>query len=368
MDFITELPTSNGCTQIWVIVDTFTKQAHFIPLRDDVKKSEHLIPTFVYEFWRLHGVPGSIISDRDSRFTAKLWADFLKHVGIQSRMSTAFHPQTDGQTERLNQFIEAYLRSWCNYEMSNWESCLATAEFAYNNARSTSTGMSPFYANLGYHPSANNPPDETARNPASLIMAHWMTTVHEEAGRRLKEAKTRMKKYADRKRLETPHFEEGQLVMLDARNIKTKRPSKKLDRKRLGPFKISKVVSPTAVKLTLPERWRIHGTFHVSLIEPYRTGMQDAPNPQDVLDQMGDVYPEDFVVEEIMDALLFDGNVKYLVKWEGYPRKKDWTWEPFEHFSEPSELWDFHVKHPLKPKDDRVKDPSLEAEPSGGGG
>src|SRR4030081_405654 len=100
-----------------------------------------------------------------------------------------------------------------------------------------------------------------------------MTTVHEEAGRRLKEAKTRMKKYADRKRLETPHFEEGQLVMLDARNIKTKRPSKKLDRKLLDPFKISKVVSPTTVKLTLPERWRIHGTFHVSLLKPYRTGM-----------------------------------------------------------------------------------------------
>jgi hypothetical protein len=195
-----------------------------------------------------------------------------------------------------------------------------------------------------------------------------MTTVHEEAGRRLKEAKTRMKKYADRKRSESPQFEQGQLVMLDARNIKTKRPSKKLDRKLLGPFKISRVVSPTAVKLTLPERWRIHDTFHVSLIEPYRTGMQDAPNTQDVLDQMGDVYPEDFVVEEIKDSSLFAGNVKYLVKWEGYPRKKDWTWEPYEHFTDTSELWDFHVKHPLKPKDDRVKDPSLEAEPSGRGG
>jgi hypothetical protein len=83
---------------------------------------------------------------------------------------------------------------------------------------------------------------------------------------------------------------------------------------------------------------------------------------------MGDVYPEDFIMEEIMDVSLFAGNVKYLVKWEGYPRRKDWTWEPFEHFSEPSELWDFHVKHPLKPKDDRVKDPRLEAELSGRGG
>ena len=82
MDFITELPTSNGCTQIWVIVDTFTKQAHFIPYKDDTKESGYLIPTFIRKFWRLYGVLGSIILDRDSRFTAKLWADILKYVGI----------------------------------------------------------------------------------------------------------------------------------------------------------------------------------------------------------------------------------------------------------------------------------------------
>jgi hypothetical protein len=138
--------------------------------------------------------------------------------------------------------------------------------------------MSPFYANLGYHPSANNPLDKIARNPASLIIAHWMTIVHAEVGRRLKEAKTRMKKYADWKSLEAPHCEEGQLVMLDARNIKMKRPSKKLDRKLLGLFKISKVVSSTIVKLILLEQWRIYDIFHVSLIESYRTGMQDTPN------------------------------------------------------------------------------------------
>jgi len=177
-----------------------------------------------------------------------------------------------------------------------------------------------------------------------------------------------MKRYADRKRTEAPVFKKDQLVMLDARNIKTKRPSRKLDRKLLGPFKVSKVVSPTAVKLALPSRWRIHDTFHVSLIEPYRTGLQDAPNPQDILDQMGDVYPKDFVVEEVLDSSLFGSDVKYLVKWEGYPRKKDWTWEPFEHFTDTSELWDFHINNPHKPKDSRVTDPSLEGESSGRGG
>ena len=367
MDFITDLPLSNGCTSIWVIVDTFTKMAHFIPLKDNAKKGEHLVPIFAREYWRLHGVPTGIISDRDSRFTSKLWTHFLKYVGIKPRMSTAFHPQTDGQTERLNQFIEAYLRAFVNFEMSNWESCLATAEFAYNNARSTSTGMSPFYANYGYHPAAHNPPDEVARNPQSLLMAHWMTRIYNEACATLKEAKARMKRYADRTRTEPPTYKEGQLVMLDARNIKTKRPTKKLDRKLLGPFNIAKVVSPSALQLTLPSRWRIHDTFHVSLIEPYRTGSQAAPDPQEVLDQAGDVYPEEYVVEEIKDSALFGRDVKYLVKWENYPSKKDWTWEPFEHFTDPSELWDFYVKHPRKPKDHRVLAPCLEAEPSGEG-
>lgn len=364
MDFITDLPLSNGCSSIWVIVDTFTKMAHFIPLKDDAKKTEDLIPLFARECWKYHGMPSGIISDRDSRFNAGLWRDFLKHVGVKPRMSTSFHPETDGQTERLNQHIEAYLRAFVNYEMNNWDTLLPTAEFAWNNARSTSTGSSPFYANYGYHPAANNPPDESARNPHSEIMAHWMTTVYENLCETLKESRERMKKYADRKRTEAPSFAEKQLVMLDARNIKTKRPSKKLDKKLLGPFKISKVVSPTAVKLELPERWKIHPTFHVSLIEPFRTGSQPIPDPIQVLEQVGDVYPEEFVVEEIMNSRTKKRIVEYLVKWDGYPEEKDWTWEPYEHFSDIQELWDFHVKHPRKPKDPRVINPGTRGESS----
>ena len=257
----------------------------------------------------------------------------------------------------MNQFIEAYLRAFTNYEMSNWEDLLATAEFAYNNAESTATRMTPFYANYGYHPVASNPPDPSARNPASENYAHWMKRVYEEAGKMLQQTQARMKKYADRKRTETPPFKEEQLVMLDARNIKSKRPAKKLDRKLLGPFKVQKVISPTAVRLTLPKRWRIHNSFHVSLIEPYRTGSQDAPDPEYILKTVGDVEPDEFVIEEIKDSARFEGGVKYLVKWEGWPLKKDWTWEPFEHFSDPSELFEFHRLHPRKPRDSRVSQP-----------
>lgn len=176
MDFITDLPLSSGCDSIWVIVDMFTKMVHFIPLRVEAKKTDDLIRIFAREYWRLHGVLADIILDRDSRFTAHLWKDFLKLVGIKSRISTAFHPQTDGQTEIVNQELEMYLRAFVNYEMANWNELLPMAEFAYNNARKAPTGMSPFFANYGYHPASNNPSSNTTvHNPSSRLYAHWMT-------------------------------------------------------------------------------------------------------------------------------------------------------------------------------------------------
>lgn len=357
MDFITDLPLSNGCDTIWVMVDPFTKMAHFIPLKVDGKKTEDLISIFAREYWRLHGIPLDIISDRDSRFTSRVWKDFLKLVGIKSRMSTAFHPPTDGQTEIINQLLEMYLRAFVNYEMANWVDLLPMAEFAYNNARSSSTGMSPFYANYGYHPSAHNPPTGTSLNPASRLYAHWMTRVHEEARRNLEETRARMKRWADKRRTSPPEFQEGQLVMLNAKNIRTRRPSKKLDKKMLGPFKILKVISPTAVRLALPTTWRIHNTFHVSLIEPYRAGIQDTPDPDQVLREADPIESEDYQVEKIMDSRVVGEGVKYLVKWEGWPQRKHWTWEPWEHFhSEGSKemVAQFHRAQPEKPRDPRV--------------
>jgi transposase InsO family protein len=149
MDFITDLPLSEDCEQLWVIVDRFTKMAHFIPLKKDQKTAEYLVKVFARAIWRFHGIPTDIISDRDSRFTSTKWKQFLGILGVRPRMSTSFHPQTDGQRERINQMIEAYLRSFINYEMDNWVRLLPMAEFAYNNSVTQATSMSPFFANYG---------------------------------------------------------------------------------------------------------------------------------------------------------------------------------------------------------------------------
>ena len=152
MDFIKDLPRSNNCTELWVVSDRCSKMAHFIPLEADKKNSEDLARIFAQEIWRLDGLPQDIMSDRDSRFASNTWKDFLPVTGIRPRISTAFHPQTDGQTERVNQVIEAYLRQYINQEQDDWVDLLPMEEHTYNNSVTSATRMTPFYANYGSHP------------------------------------------------------------------------------------------------------------------------------------------------------------------------------------------------------------------------
>ena len=328
MDFITELPVSEGCDQLWVVIDRFTKMAHFVPLRE--KAATDLARIFAREIWKFHGLPTDIVSDRDSRFTSDVWKEFLKLADIRPRMSTAFHPQTDGQTERLNQTIEAYLRTFVSHEQDNWVSLLPMAEFAYNNSTTVGNGMSPFFANYGFHPTTVNPPTEEPVNPASTVYGHWMRIVHEESRKGLEAAQERMRRYTDPERKEPPAYQVGDLVMLNGRHIRTRRPTKKLDHKNHGPFQIEKMVSPLAARLTLPRKWKIHNVFHVSLLEPYRTSEHRAPpDPSKILREADDIeQSEEYDVEEVMSSRRQGRRILYLVKWLDYPERKDWTEEP----------------------------------------
>jgi len=169
-------------------------------------------------------------------------------------MSTAFHPQTDGQTERLNQTIEAYLRAFISKEQDDWVRQLPMAKFAYNNSTTTGNGMSPFYANYGFHPAAMNPAATEPLNPASQVYAHWIHAVYDESRKGLENAQEQIRRYTDPVRKEPPAYQVGDLVMLNGRNIKTRHPLKKLDHKNHGPFQIEKIVSRLAVRLTLPRK------------------------------------------------------------------------------------------------------------------
>ena len=139
MDFITQLPKSDGCSTVWVIVDRFTKMAHFVPIKEGQKTAEGCAKLFLENIWKLHGLPSSIISDRDPVFTSKFWAELMGRLDIRLRKSTAFHPQTNGQTERVNQSLEQYLCHYRKYEQDNWNDLLPLAEYAYNNLATTAT-------------------------------------------------------------------------------------------------------------------------------------------------------------------------------------------------------------------------------------
>ena len=365
MDFITELPKSDGFTSIWVIVDRFTKMAHFIPLKPPATARD-LARIFVREIWRLHGIPSEIVSDRDSRFTSNFWQSLLELLSIKSKMSTAFRPQTDGQTERVNQTLEAFLRAFCCKDQSDWASLLPWAEYCYNNSATSATGMTPFYANYGYHPVTNWPGDEEPRNPTSINYVHWMKGVHEGICKRLKATRERMGQWYDKNKVEAPKFEPGDRVMLDARHVKTKRPSKKLDFKSIGPFTIKRVIKDIACELDLPDEWKIHPVFHISLLEPYRTArisgrpeMTQEATQQAVaeVEVESDDDPEGhFPVESIMDSRKRNSKVRYLIKWKDYPAREDWTWEPFENLSHCQEtLREFHAAWPRKPRDRRFR-------------
>jgi len=334
--------------------------AHFIPLPKVGKTASDLARIFTCVIWRFHGLPSDIVSDRDSRFTSQTWKEFLKFSGIRSRMSTAFHPQMDGQTKRLNQIIEAYLRSFVCHERVNWVSLLPMAEFAYNNSVTSATGMSPFYANYGFHQMATNPTAANILNAASKVYTYWMQTVHAQARKRLESAQERMHRYAEPSRKEAPAYQVGDLVMLNGRNIQTHRPSRKLDHKNHGPFQVETIISPLAVRLTLPRKWKIHPVFHVLLIEPFGTGrLQDQLDPAKVLREADDIQQsEEYDVNEVMGSSKRGRRVLYLVKWLDYPDRQDWTEEPFENFSVDhlEKIREFHRRNPDTPRDYRLTD------------
>jgi len=358
MDFISELPLLEACDQLWVVIDRFTKMAHFLPLVKEKKTAADLAVIFAREVWKYHRLPTDIVSDRDSRFTSETWQEFLGLSGILPRMSTAFHPQTDGQTECLNQTIEAYVRAFVGHELDNWVGLLPMAEFAYNSSLTMGNGMSPFYANYGFHPVSSDPAASEPLNPASKLYAHWMHTVDKASAERLVVAHECMRRYTKPQRTEPPKYHIGDLVMLNGRNFKTRRPSRKLDHKNHGPFQVEKIVSPLAVRITLPRKLKIHNVFHVSLLEPYRTREHRAPSdPAKVLCEVDDIeQTEEYDVDEVLVSTKKGHHVLYLIKCLDYPDRKDWTEEPYDNFSVGGlgKLREFHRNHPDAPRDYRL--------------
>jgi len=269
-----------------VVADRFTKIDHFIGLHEK-ETAKDVADICLGEVWKLHGLPTEIISDMDAKLASEFWESLCKMLGVKRRRSTAYQPQTDGQMEGTNQVLEGYLPTFVNYDENDWYQLLPLAEHAYNNSATNAHKMTPFFANYGFHPQTEWMKEREAHDPGATLYAHWMQDIHRQAKQTLEDTRESRKKYYDRKAKEQPGIEGGQLVMLNAKNMRTKRPSKKLSPKLYGPFKVLEKKGSRAYKLEISPWWKIHPLFHVSLLEPYRASNrpsreQPPPDPEDI--------------------------------------------------------------------------------------
>ena len=241
----------------------------------------------------------------------------------------------------MNQTLEQYLRCYVDQEQDNWVSLLPFAQFAYNSTENSTTKMSPFYANYGYNPE----PYRDVINKAETLLdadttARKIKGLQEQLRRDISFYALRMKRYYDKGRRDAPTLKRGDKVYLLRCNIRTKRPSNKLDFKKIGPFEVLEKRSTVNYKLELPKGMRIHPVFHISLLEP---APKNAKIPTDI-----EVEPDEgeYEVEEILDRRVKGRQEEYLIKWKGYDDSEN-TWEPRKHLRNcPEKLHQFHQRNP----------------------
>lgn len=349
VDFITHLPKSNGFDAILVIVDRLTKMRHYIPcLMTD--SAEEVARLFVREIYRLHGVPKSVVSDRDIRFVNSFWEHLSNRLQFDTKLTVAYRPQGDGQTERINAVLEQHLRAYVSYLQDDWVDWLPYAEFSANSMKSETTGMTPFFANYGYHPRLGIEPYEIPDTPAARqadTFVDHMSIILKFLREQTLLAQARYEDSANRYRSTAPRFDKGQLVWLNAKNLKTLRPKKKLDWKNLGPFPIAEVLGPYTYRLDLPDSLTIHDVFNVDQL--YLAA--NDPLPGQVLEPPPPVLVEntpEYEVTEVLDCRRKGRGFQYLVRWTGYD---DPTLETARTIYEdvPELVHNFHRRYRDKP-------------------
>ncbi|KAL8440674.1 hypothetical protein Emag_007832 [Eimeria magna] len=217
MDFVTGLPVSNkGNDAVMVVVDRLSKMAHFIPLPVSSTAAD-IAAIFIREIVRLHGIPNSIVTDRDARFLSQFWQNFTANFEISRCLSTAFHPQTDGQTERTNQTMERMLRSFIQLDQTQWEQLLPALELAYNTTPSSSTGLSPFQLMIGENPT-------TAKSFESFIYYQTPAMTKQfrmwvaRATRHIAKAQLQQQQHANKHRRHVV-FSEGDKILLSTAHL-----------------------------------------------------------------------------------------------------------------------------------------------------
>ncbi|MBW0513594.1 hypothetical protein O181_053309 [Austropuccinia psidii MF-1] len=318
MNFITQLPLSNSFYSMLVIVDRFLKIVVFIPTMSSITCLD-LAHSFIKSIFSTHGLPSSIFSDIGSLFASSFWTNLCQQLNISRDMSASYHPETDGQTERVNQILEQYLQMYVSYHKDDWNTWLPLAEISYNNSDHSSTKKSPFFTPYGRDPQLDSAP--ITQDTPSGKLSNKFQSVQQDVQKELEVAINRFKRYADKTRASPPVFNPGDMVWLSSKKIKSTRPTKKLSERWLGPFPILKKTS------AIPNR-------------------HQKPTPPIIIEE-----EEEWEVSQILDSKLKRKQLWYLVEWKGFSEDPERsTWEPAENLKNfPELVKDFHSLHPDKP-------------------
>jgi len=337
MDFITKLPQSGGFNTILMITDTdCSKASIFIPCHETID-SEGVTLLYLNHVIPHYGIPHKIISDCDVRFVSKFSTELCRILKIHQNISMAYHPQTDGASERTNQTLEQYLQVFCGTQQNNWHAWLLLAQYTKNSWPSATTKKTPYDLLIGYTPQVHQPTRKT-----TIPSLEKQLSSIEEARKAAQEAQRKAQESWIKERPRFTPFPMGLKVWLEGTNLKL--PSNitpKLSPRRYRPFKVVSQISKVTYKLELPSTWKIHDVFHASLLTPYKETDQHGPNflepPLEILDG----EPE-WEIQKILKERSFGRWKKkqYLMCWKDYSPAYD-SWVNAEDLHTPELLSDF---------------------------
>jgi hypothetical protein len=330
LDFITGLPKSKGYDAVLVVVDRLSKYGHFILLKHPYT-AKTVAEIFVREVVRLHGTPHSIISDRDPIFVSHFWKELFKLQGTKLQMSSAYHPETDGQTEVLNRCLESYLRCFASEQPKSWSHWIPWAEYWYNTTYHISIGKTPFEVVYGRQaPSLLRFLSNETKVQAVALELSDRDEALSQLKAHLLRAQQQMKKYADKSRRDV-NFDIGEWVFLKLRPHRQhsviRRINQKLAARFYGPFKIVEKIGEVAYKLLLPDSSKIHPVFHVSLL---KKAVGDYEVQGTLPKELEITAEEDHYPEQVIGSRLITKEgltvPQSLIKWRG-GTLDDVTWE-----------------------------------------
>ena len=313
-----------------MVVDRFTKYSYFIPCTDK-ETAQMLAKLHKKHVWSQEGLPKIHSTDRGPQFRAEFTRELYQSLGIDQRLSTAYHPQTQGQVESLNGWLETYLRMFISHRQDDWMDHLHKAQFAWNNHYHSSIGTTPFFASKVRHPTFTDIPAKAQARDERL---RTRVDTDQLVTQMIEKSQEAQKKAYDRYKRNPPTFNVGDKVWLETTYISTDRPSPKLDWKQIGPLTVKEKVSPLTYHLTLPPGYKIHNVFHISLLMPVREdkirGRTQPPPLLVIVQDPGAEEPEEhYQMKQYLDCRWIKMKDKkwqfqFLVEWDRY---NNHTWE-----------------------------------------